>query len=344
MNQSQSAEKINFKALKEDFDQLMQTLKEQKQGFYKQQQGLSILDQMHSTESGNNVNHFIQNLTSTHMNKSVSLPRIKLPPATSSKDDHSQKSLYLGKNPSQHIIRSVKYLVDDNSSKKSEMLQFTVRPPWRKTSIVTNEPLSKYDVQPLSPRNMKARDIYIESNLILPRSIKDAKIDGKTPFKLNTRYDHREYEVPPEQLLGKSQKKQIHKMIEDYEGSVKRQMNEDEKSHHHRRQLYAIKNILECQTSREEKQILEKTLDMETKFRESMVQQDKASVFSKGTTFFMQNPNNTSKSIKILNNKDQMFGLVRGPGLQISLRGSIYDKSQKQENKTNTFQFKHPHL
>ena len=97
-----------------------------------------------------------------------------------------------------------------------------MRPPWRKTSIVTNEPISKYDVQPLSPRNMKGRDIYLESNLILPRSFKDNKIDGKTPFKLNTRYDHREYEIPPDSLLSKKSKKGMYRIIEDYEEKVKR--------------------------------------------------------------------------------------------------------------------------
>lgn len=95
----------------------------------------------------------------------------------------------------------MKYIFDDQTSRKSETLYFTVRPPWRKTNPNTSEALNKLDVQPLSPRNMKARDIYIESNLILPRSLNDTRLDGKTPFKLNTRYNPKDYEIPPEKLL-----------------------------------------------------------------------------------------------------------------------------------------------
>lgn len=69
---------------------------------------------------------------------------------------------------------------------------------------------------------MKGRDIYLDSNLILPRSYKDNKIDGKTPFKLNTRYDPREYEVPPDSLLGKKAKKSVQRIIDDYEERVRK--------------------------------------------------------------------------------------------------------------------------
>lgn len=41
----------------------------------------------------------------------------------------------------------------------------------------------------LSPQDIKPRDLFIIRNLILPRSLNDNMIDGKTPFRVNSRVD-----------------------------------------------------------------------------------------------------------------------------------------------------------
>ena len=66
---------------------------------------------------------------------------------------------------------------------------------------------------------MKAREIYIDSNLILPRSINDARLGEKMPpFRLNTKFDPKEYEVPSDfKLLGHSGKKRQLKKREQWE-------------------------------------------------------------------------------------------------------------------------------
>lgn len=101
-------------------------------------------------------------------------------------------------------------------------------------------------MQLLTPRDMDARDIYIDNNLILPRSLKDARLNGKTPFKLNTRYRHEDFETPPDKLLNKKSIDRIIKLREDVDEKVKKKKEVDELLHQNRRSLNAIKSILEC--------------------------------------------------------------------------------------------------
>eukprot|EP00347_Sterkiella_histriomuscorum_P010660 403375418 len=330
MRQSQSIDRLDFKAVKEDFDNLMLTLKEQKSSIHRPFQGGSILDSLQQSNrdflgrSNNSPLTSKINLNKQNLDQLMSLPKIKnaFNTSISQNSNYLGKSLQLERNPSQTVLRSIKLLVDDQvqQSKKSETLYFNVRAPWRNTNPNTSEPLNKNDVQPLSPRNMKARDIFIESNLILPRSLNDVRLNEKTPpFKLNTRYDHREFEVPPDSLMKNKAKLKLKKRMEHYDVHLKKKMEEEEQSIIHKRSLNAIKSILECQTPREEREILEKTLEVEKKYRQTQFQkpfnQEKTSLVSLGTTSYMQN---------IFN---------QGTSHIVSLRGSVYGKSIKKDDK-----------
>lgn len=76
--------------------------------------------------------------------------------------------------------------------------------------------------------DMDAREIYIQKNLILPRSLKDTRIDGKVPFRLNMKYDPKEYETPPDKLMKKKARINLKQRKDTFIEEVRKRKEIDE--------------------------------------------------------------------------------------------------------------------
>ena len=83
-------------------------------------------------------------------------------------------------------------------------------------------------MQPLASGDLDARKLFISSNLILPRSLNDHRLSKDKPFKLNTKYEAREYEIPSENLMSKKGRKTFEKRKSEHEDYVKKRKEEED--------------------------------------------------------------------------------------------------------------------
>jgi hypothetical protein len=71
-----------------------------------------------------------------------------------------------------------------------------VRAPWRITSDRVTEAIDK-NINPISPgKDLKASEKYKEMHLLLDRSFNDPKTFDNKPFRLNTKFNVKDYEIP----------------------------------------------------------------------------------------------------------------------------------------------------